>query len=155
MRPPRRALGFTYIETMVALGIFFVVLALASPLLLTFHTSSLLSEAAEQITQDLRRAQSLSLAGVDDTNHGTFFDAAAEQWILFTGSTYSPGASTNEVHTLPSSVDLVSVSLAGGGGAVVFAERTGQTANQGSVVLRTGGRQITITVNAVGSVTRQ
>lgn len=147
--------GFTLIETVVALAVFGILLLLSMPFLFSFHTNSLFNDAVEQVLQDLRRAQSLAVAGVNDSSQGVYFDTVGERWVLFGGATYVEGASMNEVHALPAVVDLVSVSLSGGGSSIVFAERVGRTTNAGSVVLRSGSRQATIAVNAAGSVSRQ
>lgn len=147
--------GFTLIETIIALAVFGALLALSMPFLISFHTTSLFTDAVEQMMQDVRRSQSLAIGGVNDSAQGVSFDPAAEQWALFIGSTYVSGSPTNEVHTLASVVDLVSVSLSGGGSSIVFAERTGRTANTGTIVIRAGSRQATIVVNAAGVVSRQ
>ncbi len=147
--------GFTLIETIIALAVFGALLALSMPFLISFHASSLFTDAVEQVTQDLRRSQSLAIGGVNDSSQGVYFDVVGERWVLFIGPTYVDGAATNEVHALPSIVDLVSVSLSGGGSSVVFAERVGRTANTGTIVIRAGSRQATIVVNAAGGVSRQ
>lgn len=147
--------GFTLIETVVALAVFGLLLLLSMPFLFSFHTSSLFSDTVEQVTQDLRRSQALAISGANDSSQGVFFDIAGERWVLFAGPSYVDGAAANEVHVLPSVVDLVSVTLSGGGSSVVFAERSGRTLNTGSILIRSGSRQATISVNAVGSVSRQ
>ncbi|TSC72650.1 MAG: hypothetical protein G01um101438_367 [Parcubacteria group bacterium Gr01-1014_38] len=156
--------GFTLIEMVVTLAILVAMLALASPFLLSFHTRGLLDDAAEQISQDLRRAQSLAIAGegsdgVSGRKHGVYIKDTNlpgnwEGWVLFTGVLYTDGAASNEVHVLPTTVDLVSATLAGGGSTIVFAERTGRTADTGSIVLRSGSEQVTLTVNSAGRVSR-
>lgn len=132
-----------------------ILLGLSAPFLISFQSASLLDDAGEQIVQDLRRAQALAVAGVDDTSHGVYFDPATERWVLFAGSSYAEGTASNEVHQLPPSVDLDAVVLGTGGTVILFEERMGRTANAGTVVLRSGSRQLTVSVNAAGTVGKQ
>lgn len=152
MRP-----GFTLIELLIVLAVTVVILGVSMPFLLSFHAYTLLNDAAEQVTHDLRRAQTRAVAGSgtdapQGRANGVSFDAAAETWVVFEGPAYVSGALSNEVHTLPLVVDLASVNLTGGT-AAVFAERWGRTANPGTVVLRSGVREFTITICSSGSVT--
>jgi len=149
--------GFTFPEVILVLGIFVMMLGLAAPLLSGFLPRSLFDDAAEQITQDLRRAQAFAVAGEGTTgpgnrDHGVYFDVAGERWILFRGSAYVEGAAENEEHTLSRAVDLVSVSLNGGGSSVIFRERTGQTTQSGTVTLSGGGKTATITIYGTGVI---
>lgn len=153
--PFARLRGFILLETVVALAMFGILLLLAMPFLFSFHSNALFNDAVEQVVQDLRRAQSLAIAGAGDSSQGVYFDTAGERWVLFGGTTYLEGAAANEVHVLPTVVDLVSVSLSGGGSSIIFTERIGRTTNVGSVVLRSGSRQVTVAVNAAGGVSRQ
>lgn len=149
--------GFTLIELLIVLAVTVVILGVSMPFLLSFHAYTLLNDAAEQVTHDLRRAQTKAVAGSgtdvpQGRANGVFFDVAAETWVVFEGPSYVSGAPSNEVHVLPPVVDLVSVNLTGGT-AAVFAERSGRTANPGTVVLRSGLRELTITLCSSGSVT--
>lgn len=155
-----RSAGFSLVEMLIVLALFVGILGLSVPFLRTFQTFQLLNDASEQITQDLRRAQTLAVAGVGtdgagNRNHGVHFDISADQWTLFTGPTYVIGDPDNEAHTLSPAVDLASVALAGGGSSVIFTERAGRTTTTGTIVLQSSGRQATITVNAAGRVDRQ
>lgn len=146
--------GFTFLEVVLVLGILGTLSALLIPVSRQFHLGSLLDAEAQALASDLVRARSSAVAGIADTDHGVHVDASpTDQWVLFRGASYAPGAPSNETHPLPASLDITSVTLAGGGTDVVFRERRGTTASAGSVVLRApSGETRTVSVNAEGVV---
>lgn len=157
MRYSVDARGFTLLETVLVLGILGAALALLIPVGRQFHLGSLLDAEAQALASDLVYARSAAVAGLSDADHGVHVEASpTDQWVRFRGSTYAAGAPGNDVHLLPGSVDITSVTLNGGGNDIVFRERRGTTATAGSVVLRSpSGETHTISVNAEGVVTVQ
>ena len=55
---------------------------------------------------------------------------------MFVGNLYSAGHASNTVFSLNEGVEIVNISLAGGGSDVVFDRLTGETNQNGSFVIR-------------------
>lgn len=146
--------GFTLIEVLLTVTLLAILLTLFVPVSLQFQGNALLTSETALLAGDLRRAQASAVAGVNDGGSGVHIEPTpTDQWVLFRGGAYTPGAPENDVHVAPSAVDITAVTLAGGGQDVLFAERRGTTGNSGVVTLRAPNGQIrTISVNARGVV---
>ncbi|TSC64431.1 MAG: hypothetical protein G01um1014106_126 [Parcubacteria group bacterium Gr01-1014_106] len=146
--------GFTILETALVITIIAILLALIVPVSQQFQTNALLHTEAAALAADLRRVQTAASAGTNDTAHGLHVDITpTDQWVLFRGSTYVPGAAENAVHALPTSVDITTVALTGGGQDILFTERRGTTSTPGTMTLRTAnGQTKTVSVNGRGVV---
>ncbi|MDP3685533.1 MAG: prepilin-type N-terminal cleavage/methylation domain-containing protein [bacterium] len=149
-----RSDGFTLMEMVLVLAITAILLTLIVPVSQQFQVNALLTSETAALVTDLRRAQAAAVAGANDTSQGVHFDPTpTDQWVLFPGSTYTPGAVENEVHTLSSGLDMTAVALQGGGQDILFAERRGTTTNTGTITLQTlNGQTRTIVVNERGLV---
>lgn len=147
--------GFTFIEALLALGVVLLLLVIGLPLTQRFQAVSILDDEASALLTDLRRSQGAAIAGVGDTSHGVHLETTpSDTWTLFHGASHVPGDPGNEVHAIPGAVEMISVSLLGGGTDVIFTERRGTTGQAGTIVLRALNGEIR-TVSIAGSGTLQ
>jgi prepilin-type N-terminal cleavage/methylation domain-containing protein len=145
--------AFTIIETLVVIAIIGVLFVIV---LFTFADKG----ADKQLDADvlntktlLEEARSLTTSAKEASAYGVHFET--NKIVLFTGSTYTAGLSTNKESLLNSVVEISSINLSGGGSDVVFDRLTGGTSKSGTVTLRLvsdTGNTRTVEINAVGTV---
>jgi len=152
------AKGFTLIEVLTVVGILVVLTAMAVPAYHYFQAESELSNTTEEIITILRLAQNKTLASEGASQWGVFFDnsASPHQFVLFKGASYpSLDPAFDEVHSLPTSVEIYGINLGGGGGdEIIFNRLTGGTDQTGNIVLRlkTDSKTKTVYVEQSGMV---
>lgn len=122
MKKSQKSNGFTLIEILLAISLF----AIASVILLVNITRPK-GIADIQSTENLiyataKEAQSLAMAGPAG-DYGVHFEQ--DRFILFEGSTYSPGNSNNLETTLNTNLTIESISLPGGSN-IVFSQISGE-----------------------------
>lgn len=151
---PSTPSGFTLIEMVLVIALVAIMLVLMIPVSRQFQVSALLTSETAALVADLRRSQAAAVAGANDSAHGVHFDPTpTDRWVLFRGNTYVQGAPENEVHALPSVLDITTVTLTGGGQDILFTERRGMTGNSGLISLRApNGETRTVSVNGRGVV---
>ena len=92
-----------------------------------------LTAEVQQLTTTLQAARDQTISSKGRTAYGVHFET--NRYTLFAGTTYSPGAATNEVHNLDSAVQISAVSL-GGPVDVTFTRLSGLAQPTGSVTLQ-------------------
>lgn len=132
-----RERGFTFVELLITVSILLIVLVLSLLAIGTFRQSSDLETESQNILNTLRLAQSRTVASENATRYGVHFELGS--FTLFTGSSYSPTSTSNDVNTLPLSLEISSWNLTGGGSDVVFDRVTGATSQDGTITLRVKG----------------
>lgn len=130
---PHGAGGFTLLEVLFAVFILALLGALATVAYRPFGRRVDLQTATQQALTTLQRARDRTIASEGSNVYGVHFETG--QYVLFTGTTYNSGASTNEVHELPPNVEISDISITGGN-AVVFERIEGTTNNPGSITLQ-------------------
>src|SRR3989338_6771694 len=125
--------GFSLVEVIVVLAILAIISAIGVTSLSNLNKSEALTVEAEKVISLITKARSLTLAAKDGSVYGVHFEE--RKAVLFTGSTYASGASTNQTQLLNDVVKISAVSLAGGGTKVVFKKLTGSTAQFGTVTV--------------------
>ncbi len=152
----RREAGITAIETLTAIAILVVILAITVVSLTLFQQERDLDGATEGLASTLEQARSQTLASQNQTVYGVHLEAG--RYVLFEGAAYVAGAATNQAFTLPSSIELSDWAFAGGGADVVFERLTGKTSQPGSATLRIRNRPTrtkVVTILATGIVSNQ
>ncbi len=148
--------GKSVIELLVIIAIVGIMLAMILPSLSSFRGEQTLDNTADDIVSLLNQARAQTLSSQSSTYYSVHFDT--NQAVLFSGGTYTPGASTNKVVTFSNLVSLPSVggiSLLGGGSDVSFTRLTGDTTQYGTIIVRLvsdATRQKIITINQTGIV---
>lgn len=148
---PRLQHGITIIEVLIVTTIIGILTAFALAGLRPLRGSFNLNTTTNQIMAALQLAHTRTLSSENDTQHGVHFET--DQYVVFKGTTYNPDDSDNEVHTLPSQVELYDINV--GGDDVVFDRIEGTTGNAGSVSIRTTNDPVnsqTISILSSGQV---
>lgn len=143
--------GFTLLELVIVVGI----LALLAGIILSsfsgFRNSKVLDTASEESLALLSEARGSTLAGKDSYQYGVHL--AAGQMVLYRGAVYSSSDTNNKIVTLDGALEIVSITLTGGGSDVLFDRLTGKTSQPGAFVIRVKSNTAkarTITVNGTG-----
>lgn len=144
--------GFTIIELLVSVAIIGVVAVLLISGFNSFRESTQLNEAHSNILGILRDARSRTLSGEKNTHYSVHFEE--NQVVLFSGSLYVSGFSSNEVYSLPSLTRISSISL-GGPTEVIFARLTGSASASGTITIQStsnSSKTKTIIITSSGSI---
>lgn len=145
---PQFCRGFSLIELIIALGIFFVIAATAPAVYNTLHMSSQVNAAGTHLAQTLRIARERSVAGLNGSAHGVYI-TTAQQYTLYQGPSYLVGRvpAYDQVTTLDASLSLSPVLT-----DVNFTKGLG-TAETRTLTLAHGAAGVkTITVNQFGKI---
>ena len=144
--------GFSAAELIVSLAIMFVLAGIILSAFISFRKTQSLTIDTETVIEVLRQARNQTLSSKNSTVYGVHM--TAPKITLFTGSTYSSGAGTNQDFTLSSTDTILTISLTGGGSDVVFQRLTGETSQNGTVVVSSPGlsQTKTITIYKTGLV---
>ena len=143
--------GFSLLEILLVVGIMGVLAAVIAFPLSSFHRTQTLRGATEDVAAFIQEAHSMTLASHDSSQYGVYL--TTNSVVLFTGTTYTAGAATNRVMTIPSGVTLA-WSLHGNGSTIVFRRLSGETNQYGTITVSLSSPTIsrTITVSKLGSV---
>lgn len=144
--------GFTFIEIMIVLGILGLLSAIIFSTFISLRKSQALDKDTEIVAEVLTQARSQTLSSQNASQYGVHIASAGI--TLFTGSSYIAGAATNQSFSLTATDSIVTISLAGGGSDIVFDRLTGETSQNGSVVISSpsASRVRTITIYRTGLI---
>ena len=144
--------GFTTIELLMALGILALLITIVFSISVDVRKSQALQKDTETIVEILREARSDTLSSQSDTNYGVRF--ASSTITIFPGSSYSSGNPLNRIFELNASDTILTITLTGGGSNVVFNRLTGETSQNGAVVVSspTTSKTKTVTIYKTGLV---
>lgn len=138
--------GFTLIEILLSLSMMAVIAAFSLPVAQNYQLRSGLHVAKDTTAQQLRRAQSLSIAGEGDDTWGVAIQNGSV--TLFKGSSYaSRDTSYDEVNAIQTSITTSGIS------EVVFTRITGEPSTTGDINLESAASQTEIiTVQSNGLI---
>ena len=114
--------GITLIELLISIAIIAVIAVLAMSGFNSFRESAQLNEAHSAILAILRDARSRTLSAEKNTQYGVHFET--NQVVLFPGSSYNSGSSSNESYIMPSLTRISSINF-GGPSDIIFSRLTG------------------------------
>lgn len=144
--------GFTLLEVLIVVTIVGILATLSVSYYSGSQYRSKLNDAASEIVQTLRRAQSKAVAGEAGEPFGVHLES--DGFVLFEGSAYVSEGENNESFSLPSGIEAYDISLNGGGSDVVFVELEGSTDDYGSFSIRiSGDLSKTVNISEEGAVT--
>ena len=129
--------GFTIIELLTIIAIFFVLAVSAVPALRNFQLKSDLENSAEEMINVIRLAQQKTISSEEASSWGVYFSTATSphQYTLFKGEDYaSRDVSADEVHKISSDVLISAIEL-DGGSEIVFNRISGTSRQQGAISL--------------------
>lgn len=150
--------GFTLTELLIVIGLTVILAAAASPIYTRLQVSAQLNESTSQIIQSLRTAREKSRSGVNNSNHGVYFDinVGNDRYTLYQGSSYAARDANFDRTTelditillFASDFDLIGTDV-----DINFSRTTGAADNIGNFTIahETSGNRI-INVNSLGAV---
>jgi prepilin-type N-terminal cleavage/methylation domain-containing protein len=136
--------GFTIIELLIVITILAIISAVVLTSLSSINTSQAIDKDAQAIVAYLDQAKSNTLASKDASQYGVRF--ASTTITLFKGSTYNSSEPENRTYLLNPATIIKTVSLTGGGLDVVFSRLTGETAQNGTILVSSTRASTTRTV---------
>ena len=145
--------GFTLIEIIIAIAVFGIIALTSFVYYSSVKKNSLIKTAVSDIILTIELAQNKTLASLNLSSFGVKLDNGS--YTLFEGSFYSSTSTDNTIYSLPAELEIVNISLSGGGSEIVFDRITGKTSNYGTFQVRVKDNpsQIrTIVVNSSGKV---
>ncbi len=146
--------GFTAIEILVVVIIGVLIATTFIGSLSNFLTAQVVRNTTEDVLGLIQEARTKTIASENSSQYGIHFQS--DKAVLFVGSTYTAGASTNKEIVFDTRVYASSISLQGGGSDLLFNRLTGDTGTYGTIVIRlvsstTGQKTITISQTGVSS----
>lgn len=139
-----RLRGFTALEILIVIAILGILLSVILPSFMNFRRSSLLNTDTMNLITLINRARLLSVSSKDDDQYGIHLESSKA--VLFKGSVYSAGTTTNETHTFSTGLTLSSIAVNGGGSEVLFEKVTGATTQNATTTLLVTGTTSSTTV---------
>jgi prepilin-type N-terminal cleavage/methylation domain-containing protein len=147
--------GFTVIELLVSLGIIIVLSAVIITTFIQFKKNQALSKDTETVVEVLSQARNQTLSSKNSSAYGVHF--ASNKITLFTGNAYSVSDPANQDFNLNSTDTVLTISLTGSGTDVVFNRLTGETSQDGTVIISSPGlsQSKTVTIYKTGVIESQ
>jgi len=136
--------GFTLIELLISLGIIIVLLAIVFSSFVKFRDREALLKNTEMVVAVLRQARNQTLSSKNSSVYGVHFSATST--TLFVGGSYSSGTTTNQKFNLSNGDNALTITLTGGGNDVIFRRLSGETSQNGTVVISSTKLSYTKTV---------
>lgn len=125
--------GFTLLEITIAIGIVALLGALSLVSFANSRRVAALVATGNETLAVLRLAQQKAAAGQGGTPWGVRIEAG--QYRLFQGSTFASAATTTS-YVMPSGLEIVNITLAGGGQEILFRPGAGTTDQPGTFIVR-------------------
>jgi type II secretory pathway pseudopilin PulG len=148
-------MGFALIEFLAVVGISAILATLTLNSFVVLNRTQALDGQTQSAISLLEKARTLSLSSKSDSNYGVHFETT--RMILFKGSSYSAGSSSNEIENLNSVISISSIGLTGGVSDIVFSRLSGVASATGTVrfiVKSNSTSSSTITIFKSGLVQR-
>jgi prepilin-type N-terminal cleavage/methylation domain-containing protein len=147
--------GFTLIELLIGLSILSILTAIIFTTFVSFKKNQALEKDTEAIVEILQQARSQTLSSQNSSQYGIHF--AAPKITLFAGSVYSAGDASNQDFVLSSTDTILSINIVGGGSETIFNRLTGETNQNGTIIVSSGdiSKTKTITIYKTGLVETQ
>lgn len=148
--------AFTLLELLVAISIISLIVAVVMPSLYTFRDNQILKNTAEDIVTLLNQARSQTLASQNSHYYSVHFEGG--RIVLFTDGTFSEPNSSNTEIVFDDKVSIPitgGINLAGGVTDVNFTRLTGDTIDNGTIVVQLNSdnnKTKTITIRKTGVV---
>lgn len=123
--------GATLLEILLGFFIIAVVAGVLVAAFGAFRESNDLRVAQSTIISMVKDARSRAIASENNFVYGVHFETAKS--VLFKGAAYNVSDPANETYTLPLSVQIGNIGLAGGAQDAVFSRLQGTTTSSGTI----------------------
>lgn len=138
-------MGFTLIELLLVVAITLAVSSFMFPLSISFYRMQMLDETEESIASLLRKAQTFSVTGKNDSAYGV--KILDDAYVLFEGETYaSRDAAKDEAYPFASTISVSGLS------EVTFLPFSGEPTATGTVHIVLGDKTAVVSVISSGVV---
>lgn len=127
-------LGFSLIELTIVIGIIAAISTIAITSFSSITKRADLNGNAQNIITTLNTARSKTISSDGASQWGGHFET--DKYALFKGTVYNAGDPNTKIYTLPSSLEISTIALNGGGTDTIFDRITGKTSNYGTVTIR-------------------
>lgn len=144
--------GISAIELLIVLGIIVILAAIIIPQFGSTRQNQLLKSATIDILSTLDKARSQTLASVNSSEYGVHFQS--DRVIIFTGTTYSSGAGSNETINIIAPASITNVTFGGvssSSGDIYFNRISGAPSTTGTITVSNNAQTKTITISATGA----
>jgi len=143
--------GITLWEILLAIAIVGILAVLVLPGFSKIRKIQILKSTTEDIVSVIGQARSQTLASLNSSAYGVHFET--NRVILFTGTSFSSGATSNQITNLISPATISSISLSDSGADLYFNRLSGLPSATGTIILSLPSVSLkTITISASGSV---
>jgi len=129
-----RMRGFTLMEVLIAIGIVIVLTTLVGFSFSAYRKSSDVTAVTDSLLSYLKEARADTLSSKSDSSWGVHIETS--RIVIFKGASFTNGAPGNRQTTLPNTTQISSISLTGGGSDVLFKRLTGETDQNGTIVIQ-------------------
>ena len=139
--------GFTIVEISVVIGLFAILISLGLLMSMDVWRGSSMQSEQDIVLSLLYKARSRAISNINESDHGLYIDDAADEYVIFEGSSYSPADPNNLPFDMDDNFDFGGSPI-----SIVFAGRTGVTT--GYLFTMTGqGKSRTFDINEEGGIT--
>lgn len=145
--------GASLLEIMIGVAIVAITIVLVVYSFYGVKNSQSLKNGLGDMVSSINKARSMAFASVNSTAYGIRFES--NRVIIFSGTTYTSGASGNEIISISTPASITNVTLAGTSGTsgdFYFNRLTGVPSKTGTVTITSGSITKTITIGATGIV---
>ena len=142
--------GMTAVEILIVLAILGIIFAVVLPSFKTIKENQILKSTVSDVVSALDKARSNTLASVNSSNYGVYFESS--QIVIFKGTSYSPSDVNNENISIMEPATISSINLIGGATEVYFNRLTGAPNKTGTVTISLSSLSKIITISASGAV---
>ena len=133
--------GFTFLELMVSISIMALLVSLGLASLFRSRNLREVTANGQNLLSVVRQAQAKTIAAEENSQWGVRLEN--DRFILFRGAAYA-GSPYIQIYLLPSYIEMVNITLTGGGQEIVFNRLDGRTDQSGSFEVRAKSSPSTI-----------
>jgi prepilin-type N-terminal cleavage/methylation domain-containing protein len=143
--------GITALEILMVLAVVGILLAIVLPQFSKIKENQILKSTVGDVLSTISKARSQTLASLNSSEYGVHFQS--DQVIIFKGTSYSAGASTNVVTSVSAPVSISNVTFGGVSGVsgdVYFSRIFGAPSATGTITISSPTYSKTITISSTG-----
>lgn len=140
--------GFVLIEVLVALGILTIIASLGLFLSMDFFRGYSFNYEKNLLISILQKTRSKSLANINQSNHGFYFDNTNKNYIIFQGDSYTTrDASFDEKFPASKNINITGFPSEG----IIFQQLSADSSPV-NITISDGVKSATISINEEGRI---